>query len=296
MLTFKLWRALNRPRMRSPLYRRIFSRQGTSGNIDFSRIPLFGLFRNAGLVVLPILLIMIGVPLMIPLYYLLMLVAPILLPIANTIYGTTIAINVSGSIVREREHRTYDVLCTAPEGTLGMHWAYCTGWIHFHYIYRRIMVGVLSIGIVASLLGLPAQVIFGAGQESAAVALVRGLALGTIFVVDYAQTFILSSLLSLLIPTRVENEADARIWAGSTFVALQVAVYLPTLLLTTYALPNTLHLVGIDPQIASLLIPLLMVGFFLALRELIISALWHAVEQQLTTTAVELDAVTGLAV
>lgn len=296
MLTWKLWRALNRLPARSSLYRRMFLYQGITDSIDFSRLPLYGVFRNAGLVAMPIVLILIGIPLMIPLFYLLMLIAPLLLPLVNTICAASLAVKVSGSIVREREHHTYDLLCTTPEGTLGMHWSYCVGLLHFHVIYRRVMLGALMVGIVASAFGLPAMAIFGASDISPVVALVRGLALGAIFVVDYAQTLILSSLISLLIPTRVESETDARIWAAGVFVVMQIVVYLPTLLLTVYALPNTLNLLGSDPLLSSLLIPLLMISFFLALRGLIITALWHAVEQQLTTTALELDAITGLAV
>ncbi|MCC6805685.1 MAG: hypothetical protein IT319_22580, partial [Anaerolineae bacterium] len=80
------------------------------------------------------------------------------------------------------------------------------------------------------------------------------------------------------------------------FLLLQLAVYLPTLLIGGIALPSALRLLRIDTSISDLLIPVLTVGFFLAARALIITGLWRAVEQQLATTAVELDAIAGLAV
>lgn len=296
MLTWKLWRALNRPPVRSPVYRRAFRRQQSTEQIDLTRIPLFGWFRNAGLVVLPIFVILIGAPGLVLLSYLALLLAPLLLPFANIVYGVLLTTNVSGSIARERELRTYDVLCTAPEGTLGIHWAYCTSWIHFHVIYRSAMLVILFIGIVASLVGLSPQIIFGVGQVPVGVTLVRGLALGAVFVVDYAQTVIISSLLTLLIPAQIENETNVRLWTASLVLVLQLGVYVPTLLLGIYALPNTLQLLGIDPLLSNLLIPLLLVGFFMALRVTIITGMWRAVQQHLTTTAVELDALTRVAV
>src|SRR5664279_1794770 len=133
MLTWKLWRALNRPPKPSPLYRRAYTRQGPPNSPISFRIPLFSVFKNMSLVVLPVVLILLGAPILVLLYYLALILAPLLLPVANTIYGLSHVNSASSSIVREREQQTYDVLCTAPAGILGMHWSYCTGWIHYHW-------------------------------------------------------------------------------------------------------------------------------------------------------------------
>ena len=295
MLTWKLWRALNRPAKRTPLYKRAYARQGPPNTLAPFRIPLLGFFKNVSLVVLPVLLILLGAPILVLLYYLALLLAPALLPIANTIYGLAHAYTVSGNIAREREQQTYDVLCASPPGILGMHWSYCIGWIHYHWISRYAMIAVLITGIIASVFGLSPEMIFGVGQTSPIVAIARALALSAIFLIDYAQTLVLSSLVALIVPTYAENEANARLWSVSLLLTLQGAVYLPTLLLGVYALPSSFNLMGIDPAVSGLLIPVLLLAFFAILREMIITGLWHAAKEQLSTTKLELDAITRVA-
>jgi hypothetical protein len=247
------------------------------------------------MVVLPVVFILIGTPILVLLYYLALTLAPLLLPLANTIYGLSHAYSTSGRIAHEREQQTYDVLCASPPGILGMHWSYCTGWIHYHWLWRYAMIGVLATGIIASVFGLSSQLVFGSAQPLLIITIVRALAIGSIFVIDYAQTLVISSLVTLIVPTYAENESNARLWAVCLFLALQGAVYLPTLLLGLFALPSTFNLLGINPIVSGLLIPLLLIAFFALLREMIIAALWHAAKDQLSTTKVELDAITQAA-
>ncbi len=176
-----------------------------------------------------------------------------------------------------------------------MHWSYCVGWIHFHWLYRYALLGILSIGIVASVFGVSPRAVFGGDAVPLAITIFRAAVLGVLFVTDYAHTTVVSSLVTLIAPVYGENEGGARLWASSLFLALQLAVYGPTLLFGLFALPSTFALIGFAPLITDLLIPLLLLGFFVALRETIINGLWHLVQQQLTTDAVELDAISGLA-
>jgi hypothetical protein len=237
-----------------------------------------------------------GPPVLVLLYYLSLLTAPLLLPLANTVYGVAHVISAGGSIAREREQQTYDVLCAAPAGVLGMHWSYCTGWIHAHGFYRYAMLGILSIGIAASVFGLSPQVVFGVEPVPLGVTIIRALALGALFTIDYAQTVVLSSLTILLLPGNTEDRSNARFWVTSLFLALQLGIYLPTLMLGVYGLPILFALVGIDPVAGGVLMPLFLLGFFVALRETIIAVMWRAVHQQLTTSSMELDAITRRAV
>ncbi|MBI1259996.1 MAG: hypothetical protein GC204_21210 [Chloroflexi bacterium] len=295
MLSWKLWRALNRPPLRSPLFRRAYLRQGPPNQMVPLRIPLLGVIKNVSMMVLPVVVILIGAPMLMLLYYVALLIAPLLLPLGNTIYGLMQVYSTSGNIAHERNQQTYDVLCTSPAGVLGMHWSYCTGWIHYHWLYRIIMVGLLVTGILASVFGLSSQIVFGDAQPSLAIMATRALALGIIFVIDYGQTIVLSSLVALIAPTYAENDGSVRLWSISLFLILQLAVYLPTLLLGSYALPSSFALMGLDPMLAGVLIPLLLLAFFTILRELIISGLWYAAREQLSTTKLELDAITQVA-
>jgi hypothetical protein len=126
--------------------------------------------------------------------------------------------------------------------------------------------------------------------------LVRALALSAIFIIDYAQTIIISSLTALLVPTRAENESNTRLWAASLFLLLQIAVYLPTLLVALVALPASLSLLNVDAATSALITPLVYLAFFALLREAIIVALWQRVKAELSTSPMELDAITHAAV
>jgi hypothetical protein len=298
MLTWKLWRALTRPPLISPLFKRAYTQRGGSGLpwIPPVRFPLMDLLRNTGLIILPIILILFGAPILVLLYYVSLILAPLLLPAANTVFGLIHANGASGSIARERDRQTYDVLCASPTGSLGLHWSYCIGWLHYHWLMRTALIGVLSIGIVASVLGLSGRMFFGSGTAPLPVTLVRGVTLGLIFFLDYLQTPVLSSLTTLLVPIYSENEGKARLWASSVFLVIQMAVYLPTFLIAIYALPNTLSLLGVDPLLIDVLVPLAVLAFFTVLREIIIVGLWSRVKQELSASTVELDAVTRLAV
>ncbi len=296
MLTWKLWRAFTRSPRHLPLYRRVFLRQEAAERPFSIQIPLFWLVKNVCLIVLPVALILLGAPILAILYTLALMLTPLLLPLANTIYGLMHVNSTSGHIARERDRQTYDVLCASPAGALGMHWSYCAGWLHYHTVYRYFLIGLLSVGLFASLFGLPAHLIFGADQVPLVVTLARGVALGSLFVFDYAQTIVISSLTALLVPAYAENESNARLWASSLFLALQLGVYLPTLLISSYALPNALALIGIDVAQSAVIVPLLSVAFFIILRELIIAGLWHRAGQQLSATTLELDVISRAAV
>lgn len=297
MLTWKLWRALTRPPLISPMFKRAYhQRGGIPWVTPIRRFPLMDVLRNTGLIVLPIIMILFGAPILVLLYYVSLLLAPLLLPFANSLFGLIHTNSASGSIARERDRQTYDVLCASPAGSLGLHWSYCVGWLHYHWIMRSAMVGVLSIGIVASLLGLSGRMMFGSDNAPLLVTLIRGAALGTVFVLDYLQTPVLSSLTTLLVPIYTENESKARLWASSLFLVLQMGVYLPTFVLGMYALPNTLVMLGVDPLLVNLIVPLAVLAFFAALREVIIVGMWNRVKAELSGSSVELDAVTRLAV
>ncbi len=97
----------------------------------------------------------------------------------------------------------------------------------------------------------------------------------------------------MIVPSYAEDETNARFYAAGVFLTLQSAVYLSTLMVAGYGLPGIFALFGFSAELTASLIPLLMLAFFVALRELLITGLWRIVEQQLSTNKLELDAVTG---
>ena len=67
------------------------------------------------------------------------------------------------------------------------------------------------------------------------------------------------------------------------------------LLIGLYALPNTFALLQINLEISGLLVPLFLLAFFVVLREMIITGLWHAAQDQLSASTMELDAMSQVA-
>ena len=187
------------------------------------------------------------------------------------------------------------MLCTALPGVIGVHWSYCTSWLHRHVGYRYLLMGMLAIGLVSCVLGLSPQLIFGRYPVSIVINSVRALSLGIIFVLDYAQTIVLSTLITLLIPSYTENESSAQLWSSSLFLALQLGVYFSTLLIGVFALPGFFNLLGVSALAVDLITPPLIALFFAALREMLISSLWNSIQTQLSTNPLELDALTRAA-
>jgi hypothetical protein len=296
MLSWTLWRALNRAPRHLPLYRRAYLQQQMPEASFSLRFPMSGLLRTLLLVIIPVCIILLGAPVLAILYTLSLSLTPLLLPLANTLYGLAHATSTSGHIARERDRQTYDVLCTVPGGSLGMHWSYCAGWLQAHVLYRYPLLVLLGIGLFASLFGLPARLLFDENSVPLAVTVARGLGLGIFFVLDYAQTLVIASLTALLVPASAENESSARLLGASLFLVLQAAVYLPIIFLNNVALPNALALLGMDATTIAVLVPLLSAAFFVVLREIMIFGLWQRTGQQLSATAVELDALRRAAV
>jgi hypothetical protein len=295
MVTWKLWQALQRPPLRSPLFRRAY-RQQIPRSLPPIRLPLMGCARTLALIAAPIVLILFAAPMLVLVYYLALIIAPLLLPTANTVYGVLHTSAACGHIGKEREQQTYDILCTSPGGTLGMHWSYCAGWLHYHAAYRYALLGVLSIGLVSCLFGLGPQMIFGSYAAPLPVSLFRSLTLVVFFVIDYVETIVISSLTTLLIPIHSANENEARAKATGLFLVLQMAVYLTTFLFGVFALRGAFLLMGVERSVSDWLIPLLTLAFFVLVRELIITALWRMVEQELNADTVELDGIARLTV
>ncbi len=295
MVTWKLWRALQRPPLRSPLFRRAY-RQHVRHPLPPLRLPLLGCARAIALITAPIVAILFAAPLLLLVYYLALIAAPLLLPVANTLYGVLHTSTACGHIGKEREQQTYDILCTSPGGTLGMHWSYCAGWIYYHAVYRYALIGVLLTGLLSCLFGLAPQVVFGRPPSTLISTLIRSLAVAAFFVIDYVETIVISSLTTLLIPAHSANENEARAKATSLFLALQMTVYLTTFLFGSFALEGLFRLTGFDPSLIGWLLPLLTLAFFVTARELIITALWHTVQQELNADAVELDGIARLTV
>jgi hypothetical protein len=265
MLTWQLWRALNRSPYASPLYRWLYPADG--GEFSRRRRVVMWLARVIALFVM--------LPLLAYATLWLLIGAPYLVLLANTLYGLALAVDASGGIARERERNTYDLLCTIPPGALGVHWSYCNGWIYHYWLYGWLTLAVALIGGVASVLapllpgGVTVSELFGAHPN-----LGLALAVALVFILDYFQSVVFGGLVAVLAPALTHDKLNARILAGSGFLLAQLSGYAAAY---TFAitLANTLEV--FDNPILTPLLPLMSAAAFFIFREAIIVVLWRAI-------------------
>ena len=174
------------------------------------------MFKNVSLIVLPVVLILIGAPILVLLYYLALLhrAAAAAARQHDLRLDATPTARAAASPTSANSKPT---MCSAPRPP--EFWG-CTGrtapaGFTITGCYRYALLGVLvdwdrrqrvsGCRRSSSLVG---------AQPSLVVTLIRALALGIFFVIDYAQTTVLSSLTTLIVPTYAENESNARLWAS----------------------------------------------------------------------------------
>lgn len=265
MLTLQLWRALNRSPYSSPLFRWLYP--PANSTLSRRRRVIMWLARVIALVVL--------LPLLAYATVWLLIGAPYLVLLANTLYGLALAIDASGGIARERERNTYDLLCTIPPGALGVHWSYCNGWIYHNWLYGWLALAVALIGGVASVLapllpgGVTVSEIFNMHPN-----LGLSLAVALVFTLDYFQSVVFGGLMAVLAPALTHDKLNARILAGSGFLLAQTASYAAAY---TFAITLSNTLAAFNNPALTALLPLMSAAAFFIFREAIIVALWRSI-------------------
>lgn len=288
MLTWKLWRALCSPPYAHPLFQRTITTQLIrsrlrrlveliTGYLVICTLATFIwplLFANPAIIVL------------------------VIVACSNTVYSLTWAFRISTAIAREYELETYDLLCLQPPGALGVGWLLCTGNLYRSPFFRgiRFIMPIVSISVTLALviaLAIPILLSISSAGQFESMQLFMTLVSAPIlaiafFYVDHVQSLLLANLIGMFTPTFLPDRLYAGLWSVSGFLALQIAVYLVTLIVSFIILPtfydvSTLH--------ASLILSALRLLIFYALREGLILAIWHLLKQRLNANTAELGMV-----
>lgn len=292
MLTWKLWRALCSPPYAHPLFQRTIM-----AHTVHSRIRRFTELM-AGYVVICALATLIW-PLLFtnPAIILLLMAAG-----SNTLYGMTWAFRVSTAIAREHELETYDLLCLQPCGALGTGWVLCVGNLYRSPLFRglRLIMPMISISVTLALviaLTIPILLAISSSGETESiqlfVTLIYALSLAVaFFYIDHVQSILLANLLGMIMPTYLPDRLYAGLWAVSGFLLLQLAVYLITLVASFLITPIfqdvfTLHI--------SLVLSILRLLIFYALREGLILVIWQMLAQRFNAGKVEMQIIFKMA-
>jgi hypothetical protein len=205
--------------------------------------------------------------------------------LVSTAYVSLWAIDTSVSLARARERNTYDPVCMAPSGPLGVHWALCAASLHRQEtlmwidLLRKIAAGMLLLMFVG-------VVITTASREKAAdptavfALLLDMVSLAVTSYLEHVQATVLGCLMGMYVPLYCPSPAAARIWPVLGFVGLQCGAVLATLPIVALIAPL------LPPVISPLVFGLL--AFFL-IREGIVTAVWRSLARRLNTDPARLD-------
>ncbi len=312
MTSWKLWSALQNPPALNPVFRR-------TANVEYLfslRFPAFNRLRRLVLVGLFvfILLLLITYPRYVLLFILIvpmsimfvLLVVPILLVIGSNLMGVIWSSSVSTTIVREREHSTYDLLCLLPDGVFGATWAIGSGCIHRGAFFELLQLGVrtfalfgiIILGIMVIVtLGIAASPPFYDGEADLIRAITTVLDMIAIIIGYYAhhiQSVVLSPLTGILTSIYVRNQLEARLFAPIIFLALQVGSYALTFLIAFRIIPDIYHYFALTDSLTHMTLPFAQLAIFYAIREGILFAVWTLVKQELNIHPSEFNRLVSL--
>lgn len=267
MLTWKLWRALRQPPHQHPLYQHTLSR------------PASAMSGYLGCVVI--------------------LIAPMLLLPAlvflSGVYGLRWAMQIAGAIAREHESGRFDLVALSPSGAFGSSRAIMSACLYRNESLAQIQSGgawVLRLAFALTLmlsftsLSEPILTVDYAPNVNEIVTLVYLASMVAAIYIDHVQSVVVAQLVGMWIPTLVRRRLDASMGALLIYLLLQVSTYVLTALISFGLLPMVLG--ALPMPINTILLALLRLAAFFAIREILIQVLWRAVVRQTNAAPSEL--------
>lgn len=274
MLSFKLWRALQNPPRHHPLYQYVLS----NANKDSARLAV-GFFMWFFMVATFVFIF--GI-----LFDWLLYAVLACFILINTIYALRWVLRIATSLVAEKESNRYDLLAALPIGPLGTSWAMSTGIVHQRSSFRFMPHFVLTISIIAFLMLCSMSTLLGAflegnNTQQAFLANLDVVELGIasipfviIFYFDHIYSILTAVLLGQWVTIDLKNPDEARVRAFLLYLAIQISVYAVSFGFCAVLLPNLLGFLGLVGIPQLLVLSLIGIIFFLALRELIVRFFW----------------------
>lgn len=274
-LTWQLWRALNHPPRRHPVFQYVL----THAQRNRPRVaPGFFLwaFMCSGFTFfwtiifewLPFWLLGGGM-------------------LLNTAYALRWALHISTTIMHEQELRRYDLLASLPIGALGTKWAISTGCLHkrpsFLLVPHIVQASAFAIILtMVGMFGMTLLVINKANQDAQIALNNLSLLHMSIVVVPYALAFFIDHLyasvsavlLGISVTIDLDSSSEARMRALLSSVLLQGGVYALCALVALEIAPLLLAPLALERLLFLLLQAGAGIGTLLLLREWSVRALW----------------------
>jgi len=272
-MTWKLWRWVQTPVVRHPLYQRI---------VTMPQVIMPWYVGCAFIVLSPIILL----PGMVFL---------------SGVYGIRWAVQIAGSIAYERENGMYELLVLTPAGRIGINRAIMSAnlfrnesfeqlqslgaWvIRGFFTLTLMMIATSTMGIINPVDG-----------ESALAQVVVPLYLvtmGAAIYIDHVQSIVLAVVVGMLVPTFTTRRIDAGAAALILYLVCQVCTYVLTLLIGFNVAPYWLEGMGVSAMTQALILPFIRLVVFAASREGCIYYFWRVIVREMNTTPSEVQIMT----
>ena len=289
MLSRDLWRALTEVDSQNPIFRRVSQMNKPSNQPRRGfRPPLW--LQLAALIAL--LAAVIASPSLLTLVFAfpillitLMVAAPLLLPGITLLAGLHLTAEVIGGICREKRQHTYDLICALTQGRLGASWSFAVGMAHRGGWFAPLRWGTLTtlraagglyvaLGALMLLLALTGRQSIGIEQARLLLLIALLLAL---YYSNMTQIIVQSLLIGLLASSFELSKPDATVFGLFLYILLTALPLLAAgLILFAFGrlVVEPAPLLRLAAESAALLL-------LMALRELLITLLWRALERRL---------------
>lgn len=260
-LTWRLWAALRNPEEEHPLFQRV---QRLPVDLPGKRLlrPVYThrVFKFLWGFTSALLSVVVVV------------VAPLALLLASNVIGALLAFNVMGTLNREREQGTYDLLALTPNGLGASNWLIAAAWterlgaVDRLASLRTLAIILLTIALLSSL---------GAERYSPVTVLALLVALN----LDAIQSLLVGCLSGML-AQQFEGSGSPFAALGIFAFAQVVAVYLPTTAAIIF-LHDALRPLDWEYRVLQGVVAVVGLVLLFAFHEIVIRWMWRTLERRL---------------
>lgn len=306
MLTPKLWRALNHPPTRHPLFWRIvrsetpiptFTPENHMNLLDKLSVVYLVLFGSTMLLtnvldlaaqstLLAFLLVLLALPIFFPVLLFLRVTV-----LGGSFYGLLWAMRISRLLAREHRNGTYDLLALLPSGRLAAMWAVSAACLYRNHTFTNALdlrLVILRLVALTGLLFMIGDLLGGSPEKWMTLTLLGTQTLVALLILygDFVHSSVLAVLVGMIVPAF--TRLDVRLWAAGGFLFFQVMTYTAAVFTATVIVPRFMP-ADVNGWTAHLITLALSLGVFFSVREAVIIGLWHWLVWLCNTTPAEAD-------
>ncbi|NWF68680.1 MAG: hypothetical protein HXY40_06320 [Chloroflexi bacterium] len=294
MISWKLWKALQKPPLNHPLFVQTVGFDRISHRLLLFAEGLAPATLGTGIILCAAMWFLPHI-LLLPQLFIAWGTAPLAFIMINgTLFGGIWAATIGKTIAAEYLRKRYDLLCLSPAGVLLTNWAICTACLHrnqlFHFIHSQrntIIYQVIIPGSALLVLGFTLSVP-PPRTEALIINVVGYTSLIIAFFGDYLYSMVLCSLAGILAPALARNSLNAPLWAMGSFLLVQCITYTLILVIDLSLLPTIFAIIHAQGLYADIVLAVLRLLIFFVIRETMVVYLWRLVQRRLHIDPTEL--------